>query len=373
MAYGDWKEINSKLKTGTNFDIYAHWRWRQDRVSNATQIQTQYFEIRSKNGFSFSADSVSYGLYPQGESYSPLSTGSFSIGANTSKQLNTGDTLVTVKHSTDGSFPGRKMYWYIKLSYTPTGWPSYTQTAWQSISFGGIPDIDRTQPVAKITNSSASYTKITITASTNCAGDLYARVGTSGSWTKIASGLGTGGGSKTYTFTGLKPATSYTVQVYAHRVWNGTNSSTISKTQATKTVPKPVLPTLSLSEITETSIKITLAKGGTVYDSTSSLDGKSGSLKLGIYDYGDFSGNDGAFAVTASQMRTGYVWTGLTPGQTYGFRLWCTAPITGETVAGVGVVCKTLGGAVCIYIKTPTGWKQGIPYIKTESGWKQGV
>ena len=37
------------------------------------------------------------------------------------------------------------------------------------------------------------------------------------------------------------------------------------------------------------------------------------------------------------------------------------------------MVCKTLGGAVYIYIKTPTGWKQGIPYIKTENGWKHGT
>lgn len=371
MAYGSWHDISTKVKGGTNYDIYLQWRWRQDIIENQTQIQTQYLEVKSKNGFSFSADKVDFGAYPQGESYSTLSTGSFSISANGTKQLNTQDRLVTISHSSDGTFPSRKLYWYLKLSYTHTGFPSYTQSSWQNLAITGIPKIDRTAPVVKIESTSSTYTKITVKASTNAAGDIYTRLGTTGSWTKITSGLGQGGGSASYTFTGLTPEKTYTVQVYAHRSYNGVSSSVTSKTVSTTSIPAPSLPVISVSDIAETSAKITLASGGTVYDSTSSMDGEKGQLYINIYTGEDFTSTPRKISLTKAQANTGYTITGLEAGKAYGIRLYTVSPF-GTKSAYKQITFTTKGGKALCMIKTQNGWVSGVVYIKTGSGWVSG-
>lgn len=372
MAYGSWHDVSTKVKGGTNYDIYLQWRWRTDTVANKSQVQTQFLEVKSKNGTAFSADTVTFGAYPQGESYSPLSTGSFSISANSAKQLNTADKLVTVSHSSDGSFPSRKIYWYLKSTYTPNGFPSYTQSSWQDFRISGIPKIDRSAPVAKIESTSATYTKITVKASTNSAGDIYARLGTSGSWTKIASGLGQGGGSATHTFTGLTPEKTYTVQVYAHRSYNGVNSGATSKTVSTKSITAPSLPAISISDITEISANLTLASGGTVYDSSSSMDGEKGQLYLNIYSGADYTSTPRKITINTSQIRAGYTVTDLEAGKTYGIRLYTIAPF-GTKSAYKQIEFITLGGASICRIKTASEWVSGTLYMKTESGWVSGV
>ncbi len=119
-----------------------------------------------------------------------------------------------------------------------------------------------------------------------------------------------------------------------------------------------------------------MARGGTVYDSTTTLDGKAGNLSLNIYDDAVFDGAEQYLHPTISQLRSGYTISGLSAGKKYAIRVYSTAPIT-ATKDYSQVIFNTKSDSPIkqnlIYIKTVSGWKQGIPYIKTDSGWRQGI
>lgn len=374
MAYGDWNTVYTVLYNGQNYKITAAWMYRQDFVANATQIQTEYMTIVSKTAYhNFTANSCTYGLVISGLKHEVKTGQKVTVPSNGGYVLDTVNSQKVVTHGADGSFPAHTLHWYINPNVNVPGYPGYNVTEWQTKTITEIPNIDRTKPIAKITATSSTWSTVKVTASTNSAGDLYARLGTSGSWTKIASGLPTGGGSATYTFKNLTPGKQYTVQVYAYRTWNGTQSSAVSKSVSTRSIEAPVVPAISATDITDTTVTLKMGTGGTLYDSTKSYDGVTGSLKLYIYNNADFSGNSGVHESTIAEMRSGYTWAGLEAGKTYGFKLASRAPITNIYTTSNALVVKTLGGNLGIYLKTDAdGWVVGIPYIKTETGWKQG-
>lgn len=373
MAYGSWVSKTVTLYNGENYKITGTWSYRQDPIENKTQIKTEKIKISSvKSGYAFKTTMAEVGFVSTGASYSTLKNQSLNIASLGSDEINTVDSTGTVSHDSNGNFPsGRAIHWYLDPGLTVIGYPSYTVSEWQHTDISGIPKIDRATPTAKIESTTKSYTKITINASTTYAGTLYARLGTSGSWKTIKSGIGSGGGNASYTFTGLTPNKSYTIQVYAHRTYNNTNSTTVSKTVSTKAVPAPDVPQITASSITKNSVKIKMASGGTVYDSTTTLDGKAGNLSLNIYDNAIFDGAEQYLHPTIAQLRAGYTISGLSAGKKYAIRVYSTAPITAKN--NYSQVIFTTKSDSVIYIKTDSGWKQGIPYIKTDSGWKQGI
>ena len=378
MAYGSWVSKTVTLYNGQNYKITGTWSYRQDPRENKTQIRTEKIKISSvKSGYTFKTTMAEVGFISTGASSSTLKNQVLNVASLGSDEINTVDSTGTVSHDSNGNFPsGRAIHWYLDPGITVIGYPSYTVTAWQHADISGIPKIDRSTPTAKIESTTQSYTKITINASTTYAGTLYARLGTSGSWTTIKSGIGQGGGNASHTFTGLTPNKSYTIQVYAHRTYNDTTSSTVSKTVRTKAVPAPNVPQITASSITKNSVKIKMASGGTVYDSTTKLDGKAGNLSLNIYNDAVFDGAEQYLHPTISQLRSGYTISGLSAGKKYAIRVYSTAPIT-ATKDYSQVIFTTKSDSSksdsSIYIKTVSGWKQGIPYIKTSSGWKQGI
>ncbi len=330
MAYGSWVSKTVTLYNGQNYKITGTWSYRQDPIENKTQIRTEKIKISSvKSGYAFKTTMAEVGFISTGASYSTLKNQTLNVSSLGSDEINTVDSTGTVSHDANGNFPsGRVIHWFLNPGLTVIGYPSYNVTTWQHTDISGIPKIDRATPTAKIESTTKSYTKITINASTTFAGTLYARLGTSGSWTTIKSGIGQNGGSASYTFTGLTPNKAYTIQVYAHRTYNDTTSSRVSKTVSTKAVPAPNVPQITASSITKNSVKINMASGGTVYDSTTTLDGKAGNLSLNIYDDAVFDGAERYLHPTIKQLRSGYTISGLSAGKKYAIRVYSTAPIT---------------------------------------------
>ena len=372
MAWGSWTQTSTTVASGSRYKIIFYWAYRQDRVTNQTEVSAEHLQIQATTAYNLQASSITYGGYPQGASAKTTTKTSVTINGNSSLKLDFSDVHQTYTHGSDGKL-SKKLYWYLKSSFTPSGFPSYTQSAWQSFT-PAIPAIDRTAPSASISSVSTSYSTLTVKASTNCAGVLYARIGTSGSWTKIASDIGTGGGSATHTFTGLKHATRYTVQVYAYRSWNGTASSIISKTATTKTVPAPSVPVCT-AKTENGQTTVTMTQGGTVYDETTKLDGVAGALNLCLYadppatEWPTFTYRE---YMTISDLRAGYViQSDLSTADIWGFRVYTNAPVSNAKDFYQGTF--RIGSDGYLYIKTTTGWAKGTPYIKTATGWAKGT
>jgi hypothetical protein len=335
MAWQDWVSKTTTAVSNSYYKVVLTWRYRRDAVANKVQINTQYFTVYSLNSaYSFTSSSTVVGFWGPDitSSTGKTSTQSITCSGGSSVKVDTYDTTVDVECTTAGSIPsGTNFKWYFKPSVTITGWPVSSTSSWQSVAVSGVTQIDRTTGTGSI-SLTKSYSKITAAYSVDYAGDVYLKGAGESSYTKVGS-LGTGGGSVSKTYTGLTPNTAYTIYGYHIRSYNELQSGTVSSSATTTAVATPSIPTLSSSDITETSFKVTMASGGTLYDSSTAYDGSYGKITYRVWNSDDENKADviTTTETTAAKLRAGITVTGLTPDTKYCFYVKDTAPLTSSS------------------------------------------
>ena len=391
MAWGSWSTYQTEVLSNSNYALLVEWGYRQDVVENCTQVRTLRFGVKSKTQYHyFTSTTTTVGLTAPGVAHSECIQQKLtvSVSPNSTTWVNLPDTYSSrIAHNSSGVFPsGYHVDWYMNTSISITGAPpGMTGTSWHKMSLNGkITSIDRSSGAIYIDSATAGYSKIAGKIHMQYWGPIYAKIPEySNSWTKVGE-TSKDGESVSYSFTGLKPGTAYTVQTYGKRTYNGVNTSTASKKVTTKAVPAPTLPLLTVSELTTTGAKLTLASGGTVYDSTSDIEGYKGALNVCLYEgvqipTGSFSASQTEVPftyreyITADDIRAGYtIQTELKPNTIYGVQLWSNAPLGGAK--GISATTfRTLSDSKTLYIMTEEGWKKGIPYIFTGTEWVQGI
>lgn len=391
MAWGSWSTYQTEVLSNDNYSVLVEWGYRKDVVGNITQIRTLRLGIKSKTKYhSFTSASTTVGLTAPGVAHSECIQQKLTVSVSPSSTtwVDLPDTYSSsIAHSSSGVFPnGYHIDWYLNSSIDIIGAPSgMTGTSWHKLSLDGkIASINRSAGSIYVDSATAGYSKISGKIHMQYWGSIYAKIPEhSNSWTKIGE-TSKDGESISYSFTGLKPGTAYTVQTYGKRTYNGVSTSTASKKVTTKSVPAPSLPLLTVSEITTTGAKLTLASGGTVYDSTSDLEGYKGALNLCLYEgvqipTGSFSASQTEVPftyreyMTADAIRAGYtIQAELKPNTLYGIQLWSSAPLS--NAKGISATTfRTLSDSKSVYIMTEEGWKKGVPYIYTGTEWVQGV
>ena len=404
MAWAKWSSAQqTSVLSNSNYEILLEWQYRKDPVANTSQVRTTRFGIRSKTAYhSFTSASTTIGLTAPGVGHGEcIKTGlSVSVSANSTTWVNLPDTTsASIAHTSTGAFPnGQHIDWYLHTSVSITGAPSgMIGTSWHQMSLNGkVSSITRNGGSSVIDSTTVSYSKVSGKAHLQFWGPIYARiVEKSSTWTKIGE-TSKDGEQVPFSFTGLTPGTTYTLQVYGKRTYNGVNATTVSKTITTKSLAEPSVPKCTTKE-TDAGVIVTMASGGVVYDGSVKYDGDGGALNLCIHkdpastEEGTYTSEDlptwRTFDfreyMTAEELRAGYtIQAQLEPGL-WGFRVWTNSPLIGsksirQWVAYIGqtgiVYLRTTEGwkkAQSVYVMTATGWKKAQSVsVETENGWE---
>lgn len=290
------------------YSVGVQWSYRQDPIANKTQIAFTAMRIASVNSaYSMSSLSNTFGVCK--------ADGTSAQGTTTNCTCSYGSTwnwgLPThiyseFSHNSNGSIgaiTAGKYKW--NTNYTNASYYKFPQVSSYtnfSIASGNIASIDRSAGSATMTYSSKGKNSITWTYKPTVATDVvqYSTDGTN--WTNASPASLAANTSQSYTLSGLKPNTSYTIRMRHRRTYNQVYSGAYSITQTTTAPSAPTVGTVTASEIKLNSAKISWS--GFTVDSAS-----------GLARY-DLTTNGGS-SYTSMGTNTSYTVTGLTHSTTY--------------------------------------------------------
>lgn len=259
MAWEAWSSSKwQKVWDNGYYQQEVQWSYRVDRVNRKLEYRAQQWrqkKISSKvTGWWKSSCPIGIATITGNRS-----TSNHSIDMRTTSYVtvNLTDVSTVVNMDSSGKVTANcYLHSYCDAASTgATGAPS----GWHTVSITSqFPTTDVSGGTASASVSSKTYNSITISYTSNVATTLIQYSLNGGAWTDTGKDLGTtGGGTTSFTIGGLSPNTAYTIKVRHRRDYTQTYSNEVSLSATTNKPSAPSGGTVSVSEITHNSAKMT--------------------------------------------------------------------------------------------------------------------
>lgn len=260
MAWGSWSSSKwQKVWSNGYYQQDIEWSYRHDVVNKKVEYRATRWRIKK----------ISSSVTGWWKSSCPVGLGVITATRKTTNaNVDTrSGNYVTVDITDDSRSVGLKsdgspdatelnLHAYCDAASTgatgaPSGWKVYD-------IIDQIPKVDISGGTASASVSSKTYNSITISYTSNVATTLIQYSLNGGAWTDTGKDLGTtGGGTTSFTIGGLSPNTAYTIKVRHRRDYTQAYSNEVSLSATTNKPSAPSGGTVSVSEITHKSAKMT--------------------------------------------------------------------------------------------------------------------
>ena len=239
------------------YKVETEWQYRRNIAENQLEYRATRLRVSSINSYySFRSEIAEAGIAPTTAKRKTYDVDA-SIPAGGNQIFNLADNSSgTVTMNDDGSSKQRWIHGYFKANlggqnHVPEfGWASAEITDY-------IESIDRSGGMTTASVSSTTTTTAKISYSSNVATTLIQYNLNNAGWKDAGVDLPeTGGGTTSFTISGLQPDTKYTLQVRHRRDYNEVYSTVRSLSVTTKAPGAPAMTSLQVGKITETSIEL---------------------------------------------------------------------------------------------------------------------
>ena len=257
MAYGSWSSGKWKqIWKNSYYKIEVQWGYRTDPIANKIEYRVQQIKCTSLSSARSFWNTGTCGIATikaQRKTYSkPMN-----VSGGGSQTINLTDDSVEVSANSSGVVTSEcNVHGYWKSGINANGTPEIGWTVAEITS--ELPKIDRSGGTTTASVVSKTYNSVTLSVTSTVATTLiqYSLNGGS-SWVDAGVDLpNTGGGTTSFTISGLSPNTSYSIKVRQRRDWNQVYSSGATVSVTTSLPGKPTVSSLSLVSKTYNSVTV---------------------------------------------------------------------------------------------------------------------